>query len=141
LSWSTFTLHMQYFLLCIWCNSLVLFLLSPASHYLFFLFFTLEAKSNDHSDWSRDDNDLGGCSSVFLIDNLDKDLSPSTIVEFIHSRTSLSVQACVFPSMSSEMYTQGAIVLNCRKNLEKLSKFLDCQDHIIMSKRGRYVLW
>ncbi|XP_061966757.1 uncharacterized protein LOC133690545 isoform X3 [Populus nigra] len=98
-----------------------------------------EAKSNDHSDWSRDDNDLGGCSSVFLIDNLDKDLSPSTIVEFIHSRTSLSVQACVFPSMSSEMYTQGAIVLNCRKNLEKLSKFLDCQDHIIMSKRGRRI--
>ncbi|KAG6785168.1 hypothetical protein POTOM_010894 [Populus tomentosa] len=96
-----------------------------------------KAKSNDHSDWSRDDNDLGGCSSVFLIDNLDKDLSPSTIVEFIHSRTSLSVQACVFPSLSSEMYTQGAIVLNCRKNLEKLSKFLDCQNHIIMSKRGR----
>lgn len=96
-----------------------------------------EAKSNDHSDWSRDDNDLGGCSSVFLIDNLDKDTSPSTIVEFIRSHTSLSVQACVFPSMSSEMYTQGAIVLNCRKNLEKLSKFLDCQNHIIMSKRGR----
>ncbi|XP_034908191.1 uncharacterized protein [Populus alba] len=96
-----------------------------------------EAKSNDHSDWSRDDNDLGGCSSVFLIDNLDKDISPSTIVEFIRSHTSLSVQACVFPSMSSEMYTQGAIVLNCRKNLEKLSKFLDCQNHIIMSKRGR----
>lgn len=77
---------------------------------------------------------------MLLIDNLDKNLSPSTIVEFIHTHTSLSVQACVFPSMSSEMYTQGAIVLNCRKNLEKLSKFLDCQNHIIMSKRGRYVL-
>ncbi|KAF9688229.1 hypothetical protein SADUNF_Sadunf02G0175500 [Salix dunnii] len=84
-----------------------------------------------------DDDDLGGYSSVLLIDNLDKNLSPSTIVEFIHSHTSLSVQACVFPSMSSEMYTQGAIVLNCRKNLEKLSKFLDCQNHIITSKRGR----
>ncbi|KAJ6686808.1 SAWADEE PROTEIN [Salix purpurea] len=96
-----------------------------------------EEKSNDHSDWPRDDDDLGGYSSVLLIDNLDKNLSPSTIVEFIHTHTSLSVQACVFPSMSSEMYTQGAIVLNCRKNLEKLSKFLDCQNHIITSKRGR----
>ncbi|KAB5569588.1 hypothetical protein DKX38_003381 [Salix brachista] len=96
-----------------------------------------EEKSNDHSDWPRDDDDLGGYSSVLLIDNLDKNLSPSTIVEFIHTHTSFSVQACVFPSMSSEMYTQGAIVLNCRKDLEKLSKFLDCQNHIIMSKRGR----
>ncbi|KAJ6404008.1 hypothetical protein OIU84_012243 [Salix udensis] len=96
-----------------------------------------EEKSNDHSDWPRDDDDLGGYSSVLLIDNLDKNLSPSTIVEFIHIHTSLSVQACVFPSMSSEMFTQGAIVLNSRKNLEKLSKFLDCQNHIIMSERGR----
>ncbi|XP_021656817.2 uncharacterized protein LOC110647344 isoform X2 [Hevea brasiliensis] len=93
----------------------------------------------NHAQRIKEESDIGGIENhyVVLIDNMDKDLSPSTIMEFIHRQTSISVRAFVFPSLSSETYTNGAIVLDSEKDLQKLCEFLDSPNHIILSWRGR----
>jgi hypothetical protein len=84
--------------------------------------------------------DLGGCNHcVLLIGNLDKDMYPSAIAEFIQKQISVRAQACVFPSVSSDIYTRGAIILDSEKDLQKVCKLLDSPDHIVMSSRGRYI--
>ncbi|XP_050206076.1 uncharacterized protein LOC126655807 isoform X2 [Mercurialis annua] len=97
-----------------------------------------EERIFDHAQRIREEVDFGGIGNqyIMLIDNLDKNLSPSTIMEFIHRTTSVIVQAYVFPSLSSETYTKGAVVLDCKKSFQKLYEFLNSPDHIIMSCRG-----
>ncbi|KDP29952.1 hypothetical protein JCGZ_18521 [Jatropha curcas] len=92
-----------------------------------------------HAQRIKEEIDIGGVNNhhVLLIDNLDKDLTPSTVVEFLHRQISVSVQAYVFPSLLSETYTNGAVVLDCEKNFQQLCEFLDSPNHIIVSWRGR----
>ncbi|XP_057954193.1 uncharacterized protein LOC131148497 isoform X2 [Malania oleifera] len=82
-------------------------------------------------------NRITGYHHFVLIDNLEKDLSPRIVVEFIHKQTTISTQVCIFPSLSSETYTRGTIVSDCKENLEKLLKFLENPNHIITSSTGR----
>ncbi|KAJ8748188.1 hypothetical protein K2173_000596 [Erythroxylum novogranatense] len=99
----------------------------------------IETYSGKDIKEDAEETDMGGADdqSILLIDNLDKDLLPSSIVEFIHAHTSISVRAYISPSLPSETYTKGAIMLDCKKNLESLNKFLDSPNHIIVSCRGR----
>ncbi|XP_043804536.1 uncharacterized protein LOC110628454 isoform X3 [Manihot esculenta] len=92
-----------------------------------------------HTQRIKEESDIGGIENhyVVLIDNVDKDMSPSTITEFIHRQTSISVRVFVLPSSTAETFTKGAIVLDSKKNLQKLCEFLDSPNHIIMSRRGR----
>lgn len=95
------------------------------------------------------DVDLGGnmlllekCKETeyyyIVIENLEKDIFPSTIMNFIHKQTNITAQAYVFPCSSSETYTRGAIVTDCKEKLEKLCAFLDNPDLIMVtSSRGR----
>lgn len=93
----------------------------------------------NYSERIKEETDIGGDANQYLvIDNLDKDLSPSTIVGFIHSQTSISVQAYVFPSLQFEAYTKGIIALECPKDFQKLCELLDSPNHIIVSWRRRY---
>lgn len=93
-----------------------------------------------HTQRIKEESDIGGIENhyVVLIDNVDKDMSPSTITEFIHRQTSISVRVFVLPSSTAETFTKGAIVLDSKKNLQKLCEFLDSPNHIIVSRRGRY---
>lgn len=92
----------------------------------------------DINEIDRQDADLGGADNYsILIENLEKDLSPSTITEFIHQQTSIVSQSYVFPSSSKESYARGAIVLNTHKDLQVLCKFFNNPGHIIISSRGR----
>lgn len=75
-----------------------------------------------------------------LLENLETDLSASTIIEFIHRQTSITCQAFVSPSLSSELYTRGAIVLDSEKDLKNLYGFFNDPDHIVISSRGRYAM-
>lgn len=72
-----------------------------------------------------------------LIDNLEKDLSPTSIMEFIHRQTSIAAEAYVFPSLLAESYTRGAIVLDSKRSLEEIYEFLINPDHAIISSTGR----
>ncbi|XP_068337073.1 uncharacterized protein [Pyrus communis] len=82
------------------------------------------------------DMDVEEVPYVMTIENLEKGLSPLKIVEFIHQQLSISCQAFVSPSLSSEWYTRGIILLDSRKNVDKLSDFLESPDHIIISSSG-----
>ncbi|KAK2647947.1 hypothetical protein Ddye_015436 [Dipteronia dyeriana] len=87
----------------------------------------------------REDADFGGVGNYYtiLLENVEKELSPSTIIEFIHRQTSVTVQAYVLPSLPSERYTRGVIVLDFQKDLEDLCGFLNNPDHFIVSSKGR----
>ncbi|KAK3184560.1 hypothetical protein Dsin_031846 [Dipteronia sinensis] len=88
---------------------------------------------------NREDVDFGGVGNYYtiLLENVEKELSPSTIIEFIHGQTSITVQAYVLPSLSSECYTRGVILLDFQKDLEDLCAFLNNPDHFIVSSKGR----
>ncbi|KAF8412631.1 hypothetical protein HHK36_000600 [Tetracentron sinense] len=104
---------------------------------------------NSQQERIRQDIDLGGktfCMKnlegtgnyhYLIIENLEKDLSPLKIVEFIYKKTTISPQAYVFPSLSSEPYTRAIIVSDSEEKLEKLYDFLDNPAYIIISSRGR----
>lgn len=79
-----------------------------------------------------------GSQHYVIVDNLEKDLSPTLIMEFIHKQTSISAQAYVFPSLSEESYTRGAIVLDSKTELKQIYEFLINQSHVIISSTGRY---
>ncbi|EOX93547.1 Coated vesicle membrane protein-like [Theobroma cacao] len=88
---------------------------------------------------NRQDTDVGGdkkCQMI-LVQNLVKELSSSTVLEFIHKQTSIASQAYIFPSLPWESYTNGVIVLDCRKDLEQLFGFLDNPNHFVVSSNGR----
>ncbi|XP_062015554.1 uncharacterized protein LOC133732101 [Rosa rugosa] len=83
------------------------------------------------------DMDIGGLPHMIFVENLEKGISSFTIMEFIYQRLSISCQAFVSPSKQSEVYTRGTIMLNSKKNLDKLSEFLGSPDRIIISSTGR----
>ncbi|XP_077222924.1 SAWADEE protein isoform X2 [Tasmannia lanceolata] len=106
-------------------------------------------KSPDGQGSIGQDTDLGGgyfaskylevtgnCYFI-LIGNLEKDLSPSIISDFIYQQTSILSQSYVSPSLLSESHTMGAIFVESQEKLAKLVSFLDSPVHLIMSSRGR----
>ncbi|KAL5861687.1 hypothetical protein ACOSQ4_002983 [Xanthoceras sorbifolium] len=98
-----------------------------------------EGRISNLSNRNRQDEDVGGVGNYYtiLLENVEKELSPSTIIEFIHQQTSITVQAYVIPSLPSECCTRGVIVLGFQKDLEDLLDFLNYPDHFIVSSRGR----
>ena len=73
------------------------------------------------------------------IENLQKDISPENIVDFLSHRTSIFCEALVFPSFCSEFYAWDVIFVDNRSKIEKICNFLHNPSHVIMSSRGRYL--
>ncbi|XP_024635164.1 uncharacterized protein [Medicago truncatula] len=86
-----------------------------------------------------EDKELKGKRNVcmILMGNLDKQLCPSTAVEFLYKHTQVSASVFIFPSLSSEIYTRGAIMLRTERDFQKLCDFLTNPKHIITSSTGR----
>lgn len=87
----------------------------------------------------HDDMDVGGALYMVIVENLEKEISPFTIMEFIQQQVSITCQASVSASKSSELYTRAIILLDNKENLEKFSDFLESPDHVIISSAGRYI--
>ncbi|TYH09511.1 hypothetical protein ES288_A07G102100v1 [Gossypium darwinii] len=87
----------------------------------------------------QEETDLGGDKNLhkILVQNLEKELSSSTVSEFIHKQTSITTRVYIFPSLPWEPYTNGVIMLNCQKDLERLLGFLQNPSHFIVSLNGR----
>ncbi|XP_027170102.1 uncharacterized protein LOC113769955 isoform X1 [Coffea eugenioides] len=90
------------------------------------------------------DEDKGGYDTAesgrlhyILIDNLENDLSASSIRRFIHENTSVSPQAYLFPSRLSVPSASGAIASTSKKSLDQIYEFLINPNHLIVSARGR----
>lgn len=88
-------------------------------------------------DMIHQPNASTGGHHIILITNLENNLSPSIIEQFIHKHTSILPEVLVFPSQSSVPYASGAICLDSETKLEKIFKFLLNSEHMIISARGR----
>ncbi|XP_019457211.1 PREDICTED: uncharacterized protein LOC109357672 isoform X2 [Lupinus angustifolius] len=90
-------------------------------------------------DRRTEDTDLGGIKTpcMILVGNLDRELCSSTVTEFLHEHTSVSPNVFIFPSLSSEIYTRGAILLDSEKDFQKLCVFLSNPNCMITSSAGR----
>ncbi|GMI85651.1 hypothetical protein HRI_002234400 [Hibiscus trionum] len=87
----------------------------------------------------QEDTDVGGEKNLYiiLVQNLEKELSSSTVSEFIHKQTSIAARVHIFPSLPWEPYTNGVIILDCQKDVEWLFGFLQNPNHFIVSLNGR----
>ncbi|GMI70909.1 hypothetical protein HRI_000760200 [Hibiscus trionum] len=88
----------------------------------------------------RQDTDVGGDKKLYviLVQNLEKELSSLAVSKFIHKQTSIATQVYIFPSLPWEPYTNGVIMLNCKKDVERrLFGFLQNPNHFIVSSNGR----
>ncbi|KAL4555346.1 hypothetical protein LXL04_037964 [Taraxacum kok-saghyz] len=88
------------------------------------------------------DKDMGGVKDTgfhhyIILENLEKNLSPVLMSEFIHEQTSITAEAHVFLSFSTETYARGAIVVNSRLKLKRIYEFINNPNHFIVSSSGR----
>ncbi|XP_073224603.1 uncharacterized protein [Cicer arietinum] len=90
-------------------------------------------------DRTKEDKELEGKRNVWmiLVGNLEKGLCSSTAVEFLQRHAQISATVFIFSSLSSEIYTRGAIMLHTEQNFHKLCDFLTNPNHIITSSTGR----
>ncbi|KAL2976408.1 hypothetical protein AAZX31_13G007000 [Glycine max] len=90
-------------------------------------------------DRRMEDKELEGTKDVcmILITNIDKELCPLTITEFLRRHTSVSARVVIFPSFSMEVYTKGAIMVNSTREFQELCDFLNNPNRIITSSTGR----
>ncbi|KAA3474760.1 Voltage-dependent calcium channel subunit alpha-2/delta-3 [Gossypium australe] len=88
---------------------------------------------------NRQDTDVGGDKKLYviLVQNLEKDLSSSAVSKFIHEQTSIATQVYIFPSLPWEPYTNGVIMMDCKKDVEQLFGFLQSPDQFAVSSNGR----
>ncbi|KAM7273789.1 hypothetical protein ACFE04_028453 [Oxalis oulophora] len=87
----------------------------------------------------RQDRDSGGsslCYTVF-VDNLEKDLYPSTIMEFMNKQIGVTTNVYIFPILLSETFARCSIALNCAKKLDDVYELLENPNHIITSSKGK----
>ncbi|KAI3509660.1 hypothetical protein L1887_25109 [Cichorium endivia] len=88
------------------------------------------------------DKEMGGvketCSHHYIIlENLEKDLSPVLMKEFIYEQTSITPHAYVFESLSFDTYARGVIIVDSKKKLKRIFEFISNPNHFIISSSGR----
>ncbi|KAI7746456.1 hypothetical protein M8C21_022549, partial [Ambrosia artemisiifolia] len=87
--------------------------------------------------------DLGGMKETdgrhyyLILENLEKDLCSLSMMNFIQEQTLITAQACVFPSLLSETYARGAILVDSKTDLQSLNEFIENPNHLIVSLSGR----
>ncbi|RDX61833.1 hypothetical protein CR513_59896, partial [Mucuna pruriens] len=74
---------------------------------------------------------------MILIANIDKELCPSAITEFLRMHTSISAGVYIFPSLSFEVYTRGAIMVDSLKDFQVLCDFLNNPNCMVTSSTDR----
>ncbi|CAM8992458.1 unnamed protein product [Rhodiola kirilowii] len=79
----------------------------------------------------------GRCHYVLAIENMEKDLSTSTVTKFIHKETTILPEAHIFPSLKTDLFTRGILKVHTEREFEKLLEFLENPNHIIVSSHNR----
>lgn len=104
-------------------------------------------KFSNYNQWTSQDEDMGprSCSAsgadgqfFIILNNLEKDLTPSSIVDFIYEKTTILPEARVFPRQLSDPFARGAIMVDCQKKAQTIHEFLDNPNHFVVSSSGRY---
>ncbi|WJX50427.1 hypothetical protein P8452_36730 [Trifolium repens] len=86
-----------------------------------------------------EDMELDGKRNIYmiLIGNLDRELCPSTAIEFLYQHTQVTSSVFIFPSLSSETFTRGAVMLHTEHDFQKLADFLENPNQMITSSTDR----
>ncbi|XP_072995255.1 uncharacterized protein [Typha latifolia] len=94
----------------------------------------------------KENNDFGGQLAQtdshkmsyfsFWIENLENDLLPSTIMEFVHREVSISSQVTLYPGLLQDAYCKAAIFMESKEQADQLFDFLFDPGHIIVSSKG-----
>ncbi|XP_076922414.1 uncharacterized protein LOC143584200 [Bidens hawaiensis] len=72
-----------------------------------------------------------------ILENLEKDLCPLLMTDFIREQTLITAQAYVFPSLLLETYTRGVIMVDDETKLKKIYEFINNPNQLIVSSSGR----
>ncbi|MCD7462794.1 hypothetical protein HAX54_049374, partial [Datura stramonium] len=102
-----------------------------------------KTEATDYSRHWDHDKDLGGqCSNchVMLVENLERNLLPSSLRDFIREHTSVWSQTYISPCPSYMPYARGIIVVDCEEKLQKINLFLDNPTHLVVSSKGRPIV-
>lgn len=113
------------------------------------LFYMADSGTISNYQWTSQDEDMGpkSCSNrgsaiagqyFIILNNLEKDLTASSIVDFIYEKTTVLPEARVFPRQLSDPFARGAIMVDCEKKARTIHEFLDNPDHLVVSSSGRY---
>ncbi|MFS8026574.1 putative SAWADEE domain-containing protein [Helianthus anomalus] len=78
-----------------------------------------------------------GNQHYLILENLETDVCPLFLVDFIHEHTLITAQAYIIPHLLSETCARAAIVVDKKTELETIYKFLNNPNHIIVSSSGR----
>ncbi|KAL8238053.1 hypothetical protein R6Q59_019134 [Mikania micrantha] len=91
------------------------------------------------SDQDRDLGGVKGSSShhYIILENLEKDLCPLLMMDFIQEQTLITAQAYIFPSLSAETYARGAIMVDSKTKLKRIYEFINNPNHFIVSSTGK----
>lgn len=73
----------------------------------------------------------------FWIENLENDLSPSIVREFISKEVHVPSQVILYPGLLSYSSCKGSIFVRAKELAEKLFDFLFNPAHMIVSTKGR----
>ncbi|KAL8519802.1 hypothetical protein ACS0TY_010659 [Phlomoides rotata] len=108
-----------------------------------------DSENNNYNQWTSQDEDMGPkhCTTdglatyddhySILLSNLEKDITPSAIKNFIYKQTAILPEAYVFPRLLSDPFARGAIVVDCQKKVQIIYEFLGSPNHLVVSSRGR----
>ncbi|KAM0072805.1 putative SAWADEE domain-containing protein [Helianthus debilis subsp. tardiflorus] len=91
---------------------------------------------------SDHDIDMGGAKTTdrhhyIVLENLEKDLCPLLMMDFIQEHTSITAQTYVFPSLLLETNARGAIMVDSFTKLKRIYDFINNPNHLITSFSGR----
>uniref|UniRef100_A0A7N0TEI9 SAWADEE domain-containing protein n=1 Tax=Kalanchoe fedtschenkoi TaxID=63787 RepID=A0A7N0TEI9_KALFE len=84
-------------------------------------------------------NVQGRCHYMVAIENMEKDLSASTVLEFIHKETTISPEAHIFPSLKTDLFTRGILKVHSERDFRVLLEFLENPHHIVVSSHKRNI--
>lgn len=68
-----------------------------------------------------------------ILENLEKDLSPVLMKDFIYEQTSIPTHTYVFQSLSNEPYARGVIIVDSKQKLKRIHEFISNPNHFIVS--------
>ncbi|XP_023752138.1 uncharacterized protein LOC111900487 [Lactuca sativa] len=97
-----------------------------------------EEKGRFKTELIDQDRDMGGVKETeshhfIILENLEKDLSPVLMKDFIYEQTSIPTHTYVFQSLSNEPYARGIIIVDSKQKLKRIHEFISNPNHFIVS--------
>ncbi|KAH9331415.1 hypothetical protein KI387_003523, partial [Taxus chinensis] len=86
---------------------------------------------------SKDQHNIFSSSHVILLENLEKDVTPSDVLGVIRQAGVDFVKVYISPPQSFEKFTSGIVCFEDQESYQKVSAYLGNENVIIASSKGR----